>query len=293
MLSRLKRFCRNRLLSDRRAIGLQFKSVYGHLPDLLHPRTFDDKIQWYKLYYRKPVMTELSDKYRVREYVSRNGLGHILNELYGVYDRVDQIAWESLPEAFVLKATHGCGMNIICRNKRDLDWRESRRTLKRWLNKNHFWYGREWAYKNVPPRIVCEKYLENKEYGELIDYKFYCYGGKPAVVFVCCGRFCPEGVRYDCYDLSWRRIPVCKGRPAAGLNLERPRRFDEMVAIAAKLCGDFPFIRVDLYLVNDAIFFGELTFYPDNGIVPFSPPEYNQFFGDFFVLPDNLTATSG
>jgi hypothetical protein len=246
------------------AVQGSLRSLSGPDP----PRTFDEKLQWYKLYVRQ------------------HGLGHILNDLHGVYDRVDQIDLCALPDAFVLKATHGCGMNIICRSKRDLDWPESRRQLGRWLRKNHFWYGREWAYKDITPRIICEKHLENEEYGELIDYKFYCYGGKPEAVFVCCGRFSPGGVRYDCHDMAWRRIPVSKGRPSAGLSLDRPRRFAEMAAIAAKLAGVFPFVRVDLYLVRDAIIFGELTFYPDGGIVSFSPPEYNRFFGDFFILPD-------
>jgi hypothetical protein len=273
-------------VSDKRYAELQYKSVYGHSPDLIRPRTFDEKIQWYKLYYRKPIMTALSDKYKVREYVIQKGLGHILNELYGVYARVEQIAFASLPDAFVLKATHSCGLNVICKNKQDLDWEQCRLKLKRWLKKNHYQYGREWAYKNIPPGIICEKYLENEEYHELIDYKFYCYGGKPEVVFVCCGRFGPDGVKYDAYDMSWNRIPVHKGRPAAGLNLDRPRHFDEMVDVATKLSGEFPFVRVDLYLVKDKIIFGEMTFYPDNGIVPFSPAEYNYFFGDFFILPD-------
>lgn len=293
MFSKLKRFCWKRFLSDKKHIELQYKSVYGHFPDLVHPRTFDEKLQWYKLYYRNPLMTKLADKHRVREYVIQKGLGHILNEQYGVYARVDQIALESLPAAFVLKANHGSGMNLICKNKQDLDWNASRRLLRRWLKKNYYRKGREWAYKDIPPRIVCEKYLENEEFGELIDYKFFCYGGKPEAVFVCSGRFSADGVRYDCYDLSWRRIPVYKGRPASGLHLDQPSRFAEMAAIATKLADEFPFIRVDLYLVRDAIVFGELTFYPDNGTGPFSPAEYNRFFGDFFVLPDRMTGTSG
>ena len=285
-LSKLKRSWLKRFATDKRYVELQYKSVYGHFPDLVHPRTFDEKIQWYKLYYRKPILTELSDKHRVRAYVIQKGLGPILNQLYGVYDRVEQIGFDSLPEAFVLKATHGCGMNVICKNKPDLDRDECRRKLKWWLRRIYYHYGREWAYKNIPPRIICEKYLENEEYGELIDYKFYCYGGKPEVVFVCAGRFGPGGVKYDGYDLAWNRIPVHKNRPAAGLNLDRPRLFGEMIEVAARLSEGFPFVRVDLYLVKDRIIFGEMTFYPDNGIAPFSPAEYNYFFGDFFVLPE-------
>jgi hypothetical protein len=204
-----------------------------------------------------------------------------------VYAGVDEIDLGALPEAFVMKATHGSGMNVICKHKRDFDWKAGRRKLKRWLKKNHFHSGREWAYKDIPPGIMCEKYLENEDYGELIDYKFYCFGGKPEIVFVCNGRFKPGGVKYDAYDMSWNRMPVHKGRPAGGLGLDRPSQFDAMVEAAKKLSADFPFVRVDLYLVKEQIIFGEMTFYPDDGIVPFSPPEYNYIFGDFFVLPEH------
>jgi len=286
MFSTLKRYCVKNFVSDRRFVEWQYRSVYGHFPNLVKPRTFDEKIQWYKLYYRKPVMTRLADKYNVRQYVTQKKLGHILNELYGVYECAEEINFETLPDTFVLKATHGSGMNIICKNKRELDLERCRLTLKGWLGGNYYDMGREWAYKDIRPKIIYEKYIENEERGELIDYKFYCYGGKPEVVFVCCGRFSPEGVKYDGYDMQWNRIPVYKGRPAAGLNLTKPGNFDEMFDIATRLSGGFPFIRVDLYSVDNRIYFGELTFYPDNGVVSFSPDKYNYFFGDLFVLPE-------
>ena len=286
VLSKLRLSCLKRLASDQTLVEQLYKSVYGRAPDLIHPRTFDEKLQWYKLHYRNPIMTQVADKFRVRDYVTEKGLAHILNGLYGVYDRVDQIDFASLPDVFVLKATHASGMNLICKTKRDFDWKTGRRKLHRWLKKNHFRGGREWAYKNIPPKIICEKYLENEEHRELIDYKFYCFGGQPEVVFVCSGRFAPAGVKYDAYDMAWRKIPVHKGRPAAGLNLDPPRPFTQMVDVATTLSAGFPFVRVDLYAVQDQVIFGEMTFYPDSGIVPFSPPEYNLSFGDLFVLPD-------
>ena len=287
VLSKLRLSCLKRLASDKTLVEQLYKSVYGHLPDLIHPRTFDEKLQWYKLYYRKPIMTQLADKFRVREYVTQKGLGPILNELCGVYDRVDQIDLASLPDAFVLKATHGSGMNLICKSQRDFNWNAGRRKLRRWLKQDHFRGGREWAYKDIPPKIICERYLENGEYRELIDYKFYCFGGQPEVVFVYFGRFGPGGVKNDGYDMSWNRMPVRKGHPTSGLTLDRPRPFAEMVEVAKKLSAGFPFVRVDLYLVKDQIIFGEMTFYPAKGILPFSPPAYNHFFGDLFVLPDS------
>jgi hypothetical protein len=230
-------------------------------------------------------MNVLADKVRVRAYVADRGLRHLLNDLYGVWERAEQIPFEALPEAYVLKANHGCGWNIIVRDKRRLNLTAARARLNQWLGLNYFDKGREWAYRDIPPRILCERYLENAEFGELIDFKFYCYSGEPQVVFVCCGRFGPGGVRYDAYDMDWRRIPVAKGKPVAGLGLPRPANFEEMCAAVRLLSAGFPFLRVDLYSIEGRIYFGELTFYPDNGKVPFRPEAYNRFFGDLMHLP--------
>jgi hypothetical protein len=202
-----------------------------------------------------------------------------------VYEDADEIDPEGLPERFVIKATHGSGMNLLCKDKRRLHWDECRKTLNAWLKTCHYRLGREWAYKHIRPRLVCERYLENESEGELIDYKFYCYRGKPEVLFVCTNRFGPEGVRYDAFDVAGRRIPVCKGKPATDLASLKPDNLDEMLRIAAALCGAFPFVRVDLYSIGGKIYFGEFTFYPDMGLIPFSPDHFNYFFGDLFVLP--------
>lgn len=278
--------CWLRSLSDRAFGERQFVEAYGRPPDLANPVTFDEKLQWYKLYYRRPLMTTLTDKYEVRHYLIQKQLGHILNELYGVYERFDDIPFEALPGAFVLKANHGSGWNIICKDKTRFDLATARSRMNRWLGLNYFHHGREWAYKHIKPRIICERYLENEEFGELLDYKFYCYGGIPQVIFVCCGRFSPDGVKYDAYDMAWNRIPAYKGKPATGLNSPPPSEFAAMRDIAHQLSEGFPFVRVDLYAVRGQIYFGELTFYPDCGRVPFTPDHYNRFFGDFFKLPE-------
>ena len=285
LFARLRRSWLKRFGTDRQVIAMNFPGEDGRPLDLDHPQTFNEKIQWYKLYYRNPIMPLVSDKYRVREHLDQIGLSHLLNELYGVYDRADQINFDALPAAFVLKATHGSGMNIICRDKTALDREACRRTLARWLKTDYYRPGREWGYKDIRPRIVCEKYLENEDRGELLDYKFYCFSGKPHTVFVCCERFSPDGVKHQCFDTAWQPLPVLKGRIRSRLDLPRPRQFDEMLTIARKLSAGFPYIRVDLYLVQNRIIFGELTFYPDCGRIPFTPPEYNQIYGDLFVLP--------
>jgi hypothetical protein len=277
-----------RILPDKLLISLRYLKVYGCLPNLDTPLTFDEKIQWYKLYYRDKLMTDLTDKFAVRKYIESNGLTAILNELYGVYDKADEIDFSRLPKSFVLKATHGSGMNIICTDKDDLNWKDCKTLMRQWLKTNYYNSGREWSYKNIIPRLICEKYLVNEEFNELIDYKFYCYNDKPEVLFVCTGRFSPDGVKYNAYDMDWNRIYAYKGKPCSDLKIEKPNTFDAMLAVAKKLCKGFPFVRVDLYSVKDQIIFGELTFYPDNGLIPFTPDNYNLVFGDYFKLPDKI-----
>ena len=274
-----------RALPDKAYVQALYFRASGRFPRLRRPRTFDEKLQWYKLYYRDPLMTTLSDKYAVRSYLEARGHGGLLNELVGVYGRVEEIDFDSLPQRFVLKATHGSNMNIICRDKRTLDREKCRAEMRGWLAANYYYSGRQWAYKDIPPRLICEKYLENEEFGELLDYKFYCFGGKPEVLWVCSGRYGAGGVRYNAYDMDWRRIRVFKGKPGSDLVIQKPADFEAMVAVARDLCGKFPFIRVDLYSVAGRLVFGEFTFYPDSGTVPFTPGSYDYFFGDLFVLP--------
>ena len=263
---------------------LLYRRAYGRFPSLRNPTTFDEKIQWYKLHYRKPVMATMADKFAVRAYLEERGFGYLLNELQHTYERVEDIDFAQLPQSFVLKATHGTNMNIICPDKSQLDWEQSCQLMNSWLSTNHYQVGREWAYKNIKPQIICEDYLENKEYNDLIDYKFYCYDGKPAVVWACTGRSSSDGVKYTAYDMDWQPISVNKGKPSNSFCVTMPDRFSDMQNIATELSQGFPFVRVDLYSVENKLFFGELTFYPDSGVVPFSPDHFNYFFGDLFQL---------
>ena len=275
-----------RVLPDKLYVQFLYLKSHGRLLRLHRPQTFNEKLQWYKLYYREPLMATLADKYEVREYLQARGYGALLNEFFGVYDSADEIDFSSLPDRFVLKATHGSSMNIICRDKKNLDWEKCRVLLNRWLRTDFFYSGRQWAYKNIKPRLLCERYLQNEEYKELIDYKFYCYHGKPEVLFVCNGRHAAGGVKYNIYDMDWNRIYASKGRPCSELAIEKPENFAAMIAIAKELCEKFPFIRVDLYSIKGKVIFGEFTFYPDSGMVPYIPYQYNYFFGNFFVLPE-------
>lgn len=273
-------------LPDSWYLRLSYRRTHGHFLRLHRPRTFNEKIQWLKLYYRDPLLTRLTDKYQVRQFIAEQGFSEILNEMYGIYESCDDIDFSRLPDRFVLKATHGSKMNVICKDKTTLDWQASYRLLKQWQETNYFYHGREWAYKNIKPRIICERYLENEEYRELVDYKFYCFNGRPELFFICTDRFGAEGVKYDAFDFDWNKIELFKGKSAGSISVSKPDNFLEMKRIVEKLCQGFPFVRVDLYSVENRTVFGELTFYPDCGMVPFSPEHYNRYFGDLLVLPE-------
>jgi hypothetical protein len=176
-------------------------------------------------------------------------------------------------------------MNIICRDKRSVDWPASLARMRGWLDTNFYDLCREWAYRDIRPRVLCEKYLENQDSGELFDYKLYCFDGKPAAIFVCSGRHGPGGVRYSTYDLDWRRIPVTKGKPTSDLDFAKPATLPTMCQVASSLSAGFPFLRVDFYEVDGRLIVGELTLYPDAGLSPFKPASYELAFGRLFNLP--------
>lgn len=276
----------NYVISD--PVFLKYSKLWvdKKLPDVKSPKTFNEKLLWYMINYRKPIMNKLADKYRAREYIVSLGLEYILNDLIAVYDTTQEINFDKLPNQFVFKVNHGSGMNIICKEKSELDRLQTTKLLDKWLRFKYHRRYREWCYKDIQPKIICEKYLENKELEELLDYKFYCFSGKPEIVWVCQGRYKNEGVRYNTYDMDWNYIKLFKGKPGCSVELTKPSNFDEMVDIAKKLCKGFPFIRIDLYSVENKIFFGEFTFYPDKGHIDFNPDKYNYILGDLFKVPN-------
>lgn len=273
-----------RILDDRNAIIRYYKSRSGgKVVDLEHPTLFSEKLQWYKLNHKDPLMQLVANKYTVREYISQLGYGNLLNELYGVYTDVDKIDYDGLPSQFVLKGTHGSGFNIIVKNKSELNWSQSKMLMKLWLKRNIYWGGREWVYKDMPRHIIVEKYLQD-ETGELRDYKFYCFNGKPAFMQLEVGRGTNHNTR-NFYDMDWKLMPFGKELPHnPNLDVPRPQMFDEMKKIAADLCKPFQYVRVDLYQVGGKVYFGELTFFPAGGAPDFVPAEYDEVVGEMWTL---------
>lgn len=274
-------------LSDEKAIKKQFKKRLNRLPELDEPKLFTDKLQWLKLNWYDHKAVNMADKYAVRKIVAEKIGEKYLNELYDVYESVDEIEFSNLPVSFVLKGTHGSGFNIICKNKYELDWKKEKKKMKKWLSENYFWKKREWIYKDIPPRIICEKLLIEKNSGEnnLADYKFYCFQGKPHYCQVIRGRGGQETI--DFFNMEWEHLPFTGMRilPNSQKEIYKPKGFNTMVKLAEILAENFPFVRVDFYYVNESIIFGEMTFFPTSGMGKFEPANWDKRLGDLVVLP--------
>lgn len=276
-----------RLVPDEVMVKLQYKIKLGRNLDFRNPRRFTEKLQWYKLHYRTSLMTQCADKHNVREYVNSKGLSHTLNKLIAVYESVEDIDLSTLPEKFVMKTTNGSGTNYFCTNKSNFPIQEVKISLKNWLDRNIYASGREWAYKDLTPKIIVEELLEDKEnkFDGINDYKFLCFNGKAKYIVFDVDRHI--GHKRNIYDTDWNFINVTTDYPNIQDNIAKPEGLDEMLNIANKLAEDFPFVRVDLYWVNGKVYFGELTFYPWTGYVQFNPDEFDFELGKEFYLPIN------
>ena len=272
------------LLSDETYLRLRFRFKFGWDINLQNPITFNEKIQWMKLYDRNPLMTQYADKYEVRKVVESKVGPHILNELYGVFKSTDEIDFDLFPESFVLKATHGCEWNIIVKNKSKLDTKKAKKKMNQWISTNYYIKRREWAYKNIPPRIICEKYLENKN-GSLLDYKFFCFNGTPHLIQVDVDRHTEHKRVF--YNTQWRRADFSLKYPTYEEEVEPPNSLKDMLEIARVLSSAFTFARVDMYDVNGRVVFGEVTFYPKAGFGKFSPDYLDTKLGYLLQLPTN------
>ena len=210
------------------------------------------------------------DKYKVREFVADTIGEKYLIKLLDVYKSVEEIKYEMLPNQFVIKGTHGCGYNIIVKDKNEINKSEINKKMKKWLREDYSKHSKEMQYKYIEPRLICEEYLEDSS-GELIDYKFYCFNGKVEFIQVISER--KTNMSQDFYDLEWNKIDIRDGVKSSNITIERPFKLEEMIFIAERLSSKFLFVRVDLYYVNDNIYFGELTFTPRGGMIRFKPLE--------------------
>jgi hypothetical protein len=266
-------------LDDKWFSILQYFKCRRRFPDLKNPPTFNEQIQWLKVFYRNPLLKICADKFTVRDYVAEKAGGDCLIPLLGVYFSADEINFAALPAQFVLKVSHGSGWNIFCRDKQKFDAAAARKKLARWMASDFYKVGREWAYQGLTPRIVCEKFLCTPGGEPPWDYKFFCFHGEPRYVQVDYGRFGHH--TRALYDIDWNRIPCRLEYALEPHNSPRPVALQQMLDVARKLAAPFPFVRVDLYELENRVFFGEMTFYPGKGVETFSPDSYDRVFGQW------------
>lgn len=271
-------------MDDRKYLQKLYYAKMGRVLNLNEPSTFNEKMQWLKLNDRKPIYTQMVDKYEVKKFVGeRIGYEHVIPSL-GIYKRYDDIDFSRLPGRFVLKCTHDSGGLIIVRDKRKMDHAAAKKKLERSLKRNYFYYGREWPYKDVQPRILAEKYVEDAAMAELNVYKIFCFAGKPELIQVIQGdKTSHESIDY--FDTGWRMMDLRQNFPNSLSHLKRPNNLEEMLSLAEKLSGGHPFLRIDFYSVEEKVFFSEFTFYSDSGMAEFNPEDWDERLGRLIVLP--------
>lgn len=265
-------------------IKIQYRNYTGKRLDLRNPQTFNEKLQWLKLYDRNPLYTNLVDKYKVREFISQTIGEEYLIPLLGVWDKFDEIDFGELPNKFVLKPNHTSGDVFICKDKTKVNFDELRTKVNAWLEREYYWEHREWPYKNIKPRIFAEKYMVDESGVELKDYKFFCFNGEPKALYVATDR--GIDTRFNFYDMQFNQLPFMQHYKNSTKKINKPQGFDEMVILATTLSTGIPHVRVDFYDVNGKIYFGELTFYHLSGLEKFEPEEWDYKLGSWLELPD-------
>lgn len=285
MIYLLGRFIKGDVEKDKKYLKILYKFMMKKECDFDRPKTYNEKLQYLKLYNRNPLYTKLVDKYEVKEYV-KNIIGeeYIIPTL-GVWESFDEIDFKKLPEQFVLKCTHDSGGLVIVNDKSKFDKKKAKRKIEHCLKRNYFYNNREWPYKDIKPRIIAEKYMVDESGYELKDYKFFCFDGKAKSMFIATDRSADTETCFDFYDMNFEHLPFINGHPNSNKDIKKPEKFDEMIKISEKLSKDLTHARVDLYNINGKIYFGEITFFHWSGLVPFVPEEWDYKFGEWIQLP--------
>lgn len=275
-----------RLIPDRIYLQIVYFRHFKKFIDFDNPKTFNEKIQWLKLNYRKEEYTNLVDKYRVKQYITKLiGEEYVIPTL-GVWNNADDIDFKSLPEKFVLKCNNDSGGIVICKNKKDFDEAKAKSFLKERLKNNGYWYGREWPYKNVKPCIIAEKYMEDSISKDLKDYKFFCFNGSMEFFDIDIDRFIEHRANY--YDRNGNFLPFGKTYcpPDYTKKIEMPKNLDKMIELAETISHNTVLSRIDFYEIDGQVYFGEITFYPGSGFSPFTDEKWDYKLGDMIDLPN-------
>lgn len=286
VIKKLSKYIKN----DKTYLSLRYFACFGKKMNWKNPITYNEKQQWLKLYDRRTEYTIMADKYLVKDYVANIiGREYIIPTI-GVWDRPEDIDWNKLPDQFAMKCNHNSGTGmIICKDKSKLDIKKAIDGLRRGLKQDYSLPNREWPYRNIPRKIIAEKFMVDEKYGELRDYKFFCFDGNVEFLFIATDRSKGDNaVCFDFFDKNFNHLPVKHGHPNARRLPEKPMLFEEMKSIASKLSKGIPSVRVDLYEINGRIYFGEMTFTHWGGFMPFDPPEWDEKFGKYIKLPNHV-----
>ena len=275
-----------KIVPDEAYLRMMYKYRVGLSLNLKHPITFNEKLQWLKLYNRNPLYTSLVDKCEVKKYVA-----NIIGEDYiiptiGIWNSFDEINFDELPEQFVLKCTHDSGGVIICKNKSGFNYKNAKKVISKSLKRNYYYSTREWPYKNVIPRIIAEKYMEDKTNPIIDNWKFFCADGVPFIYYVTKGGGHSKNMTLTYFDMDDNKLDVKHSSyPNEKGEIALPKDLQKMKDLAALLSRGMPFVRVDFYYVNGQIYFGELTFFPDSGFAKFEDQLFDEYLGDFIRVP--------
>lgn len=273
-------------LPDKAYLRIMYKRKTGKTLHLKNPKTFNEKLQWLKLNDRNPEYIKIVDKHMAKEYVANIIGERYIIPTYSVYNHFDEIDFDLLPNQFVMKCTHDSGGVLIVRDKEQLDISKAKKRIEQNLKRDYYKAGREWPYKNVKPKIIVEKYMDSltNEKNGLTDYKFMCFNGEVKCCFTCTERYSKTGLKVTFFDNDWKEMPFERHYPKSSVPIHRPDQYDEMREISERLSKGMKFVRVDLYVIQKNVYFGELTLYPGCGFETFSPEEWDLKLGNWLKI---------
>lgn len=273
------------LLPDKLYLKLLFPLKVGYKLNLDNPQTYNEKLQWIKLYYRKPIMSVMADKYAAKQYIENIIGDEYVVKNYGVWEHFNDIDFSTLPESFVLKTTHDQGGVVVVKDKNELDIKKAKAKLERHLKKGTYHLMKEWPYKNIQPRIIAEELLIDTEKGDLWDYKFQCFNGEPKLMYISHGRQA-DTTYLDFYDMDFEKQDISRpGFSASETKINKPEQWELMKELSRKLSAGWPHLRVDFYCVEGKLYLGELTFFQGGGMKPFYPESWDYKLGKMMILP--------
>ena len=272
-----------RILPDKAYVRLDYIRNLHRFPNLRNPETFNEKLQWLKLYNHVPEYTKMADKLAMRTYVeSKIGSGHTVPVL-GVWNSFEEIDFSSLPDSFVLKCNNDSGHFVICKDKKKLEMGYARKRIREGLGTNYYYQNREWVYKDIVPKVFAEKYLQQNKDQNLWDYKFFCFNGQPRIMYM--EKEASDIKTEAFFDMDKKYLDLEMDDPRPAVPPALPSCFAEMSAMAVKLSQGIPFLRVDFFFVEGSIYVGELTFFHCGGLAPVKPEHWNKELGSWIELP--------